>query len=40
MFKVNSKDTRTKPADAVAASFGANQTQKKPPEVFCKRSGL
>ena len=38
MFKVNSKDTRTKPIDVVAVSFGINYTQKQPPEVLNKRS--
>ena len=37
MFKVNNKDTKTKPIDAVAVSFGLNQTQKQPPEVFYKK---
>ena len=37
MFKVNNKDTRTKSIDAVAVSFGINQTQKEPPAVFYKK---
>ena len=28
MFKVNSKNTKTKPIDAVAVSFGVNLTAK------------
>ena len=31
-------DTRTNPIDVVAVSFGANQTQKQPPEVFYNKS--
>ena len=37
MFKVNSKDTRKKPVEVVVVSFGVNQTQKQPPEVFYKK---
>ena len=33
MFKVNNKDTRTKPVEVVALSFGPNWTQKQPPEA-------
>ena len=39
MFKVNSKDTRTKPIEGVAVCFGVNQTQNQTPEpepVNCK----
>ena len=31
------KDTRMKPIDAVAVSFGVNWTQKQPPEVVYKK---
>ena len=38
MFKVNGKDTSAKPNEVAAISFGVNQTQKQPPEVFFKKS--
>ena len=38
MFKVNSKDTRTKAIDAVAVTFGVNWTQKQPPELFYRKN--
>ena len=37
MFKVNSKDTRTKLIDAVVVSFDDNYTEKQPPEVFYEK---
>ena len=40
MFKVNSKDTRTKPIEVVAVSFGVNQNQKQPLELFYKKAIL
>ena len=36
MFKANSKDTKMQQTEVVAVSFGVNQTQNQPPEIYKK----